>query len=109
MEVIGRDKAHGSRRSISRPWKSDADLNDVLDRFASGRNSIVQKLDRSLDFRRMFTTHCTDLESGFLANSKLLVSLKSAKHRFESLASPLGTVVVWYRAFLNTAREIIVM
>ena len=109
LELIGRDKAHGSRRGITRPWKADDDLNWHLETFVSGNRSIVQKIDRSLDLRRMFTKHCSELESGFLANRKLLVSLRSAKHRFESLASPLGTFVVWLHAYIMTAREVIVM
>ena len=109
LELIGRDKAHGSRRGITRPWKADDDLSWHLETFIQGSRSIVQKIDRSLDLRRMFTKHCSELESGFLANRKLLVSLRSAKHRFESLASPLGTFVVWFQAYLMTAREVIVM
>ena len=109
LELIGRDKAHGSRRGVSRPWKADDELNELLETFVSGPRSIVQKLDRSLDLRRMFTKYCSELEGGFLANKKLLVSLRSAKHRFESLATPLGIFVVWFQAFIMTAREIMVM
>jgi hypothetical protein len=109
LELIGRDKAHGSRRGITRPWKADVVLTELLDKFVLGSSSMIQKIDRSPDLRRIFTKHCSALESGFLCNSKLLISLRSAKHRFESLAGPLGTWCVWYQALIMTAREIVVM
>ena len=109
LEVIGRDKAHGSRRSIVRPWQADPVLKDMLHTFVTGKHSMIQKLDHSHDLRRMFTERCREVETGFLLRTKSLVSLRSAKHRFESLASPLGLWVVWYMPLLLTAREIVVM
>ena len=38
-----------------------------------------------------------------------MISLRAAKHRFESVATPLSTWCMWYPALLNTASEIIVM
>ena len=107
LEMIGRDKAHGSRRGITRPWTADDTLKDLLERFVHGKHSMIQKLDRSNDLRRMFTKYCGEMDSGFHVNANLLVSLRSAKHRFESLASPLGMWVVRYQAIVMTCREII--
>ena len=60
--------------------------------------------------RRILTKYCNELKCGLFRRSpQLLVSLSAAKHRFESLASPLGKLVVWLPAFIQCAREIILM
>ncbi len=100
------ESAGQPHRSVSRPWAADAYLNEVMTFFVTSRNSMIQKIDRSQDLRRIFTKHCNNLESGILRTSNLLISLRSAKHRFESLASPMGLWVMWFLGLCMTAREI---
>eukprot|EP00969_Alexandrium_andersonii_P252422 11155599-Alexandrium_andersonii.AAC.1 len=56
--------------------------------------------------RKTFTRQCDDFKSDIQRNNGLLMSLHSAKHRFESLAAPMGMWVMWFVALLHTAREI---
>ena len=109
MEIIGRDKAHGSRRVMTRPWKVDKTLSALMETFITGKQSLMQRLERSLALRQIFTRHTLELQRGFLKRNDLMVGLRAAKHRFESFASPLAIWCMWYQALLETAKEIVVM
>ena len=110
LEVIGRDKAHGSRRMLTRPWQADATLSHLMTTFITGNHCLLQRLEHSPALHTIFTRHASELERGFLKqNTDLMISLRAAKHRFESVATPLSTWCMWYPALLKTAREIIVM
>ena len=108
VEAVLRDKAHASRRCLSRPWHADQEINDILQFFIHHKNSMVQKIDHSPDLRRIFTRYVGEMKTGILRKSGSLVSLHSAKHRFESFAGPLGNWVVWLLALVFTAREVVI-
>ena len=69
---------------------------------------MVQKIDHSPDLRHIFTHYVKEMKTGILRKSVSLVSLHSAKHRFESFAGPLSNWVVWLLAFIFTAREAVI-
>ena len=48
-------------------------------------------------------------QASFGKKHVLLVSLHAAKHRFESLATPLGSWVAWVQAIVRPAREVVIM
>ena len=93
-------------RCVSRPWHADPVLDSLMQMFVTGKDSMIQKVDRSLALRKTFTQHCNELERGLPRKNNMLVSLHSAKHRFESLATPLGSWVMWLLPLCKTAREI---
>ena len=110
VEALLRDKAHGARRCISRPWTADAKRKDIMQFYIQSSNSMIQTIDRSLDLRRMLTINIDALLAGIRrGNSKLLISLRSAKHRYESLASPLGNFVLHLVPIVKTSLEITVV
>ena len=110
VEALLRDKAHGARRCISRPWSADAKLKDIMQFYILSSNSMIQKIDRSLDLRRMLTANIDQLLARIhRSNPKLLISLRSAKHRYESLASPLGNFVLHLVPLVKTSVEIIIV
>ena len=55
VEAVLRDKAHASRRCLSRPWHADKEIHDVLEFFIRHKHSMVQKISHSPDLRRIFT------------------------------------------------------
>ena len=62
----------------------------MVDFFIIGKDSLVQKIDRSLVLREMLTTQCDQFDGGLKRHNSSLMSLHSARHRFESYASPMG-------------------
>jgi len=54
LRFVLRNKAHASRRIICRPRSADPYLKDVVLMFASGRGSMPQIIQHSLDIRRVF-------------------------------------------------------
>ena len=53
LEAILRDKAHASRRAVSRPWACDPTMKQMLATFVSGKQSLVQKLSHSDGLRKI--------------------------------------------------------
>ena len=63
LRFVLRDKAHASRRIISRPWSADAYLKDVVLMLASGRRSMAQLIQHSLDIRKGLCQLCQDMHA----------------------------------------------
>ena len=54
LRLIVRDRAHGSRRVLERPWRADEFLEAVVVSLAQGPGSIVQMIQHSEDFREWY-------------------------------------------------------
>jgi hypothetical protein len=63
LRFVLRDKAHASRRIISRPWSADTYLKDVVFMFASGRGPMAQLIQHSVAIRRVFCQLCQDMHA----------------------------------------------
>ena len=74
------------QRILSRPWRADKFLSNVLDRMASGRGSPAQIIQHSEDLRSAFRLLLDTRER----------NLRAAKHRFESYQRPLGRTVRFF-------------
>ena len=104
LRFILRDKAHASRRIISRPWAADAYIKEVISKFARGRGSIARLIQNSLQIQQVF--------SGFVKSSgskivqTAVTNMRAAAHRFESFAKPLGRSVLHLHACIRTALQI---
>ena len=49
LRFVLRDKAHASRRIISRPGAADVYVKDVVDMFARGRGSVARMIQNPLE------------------------------------------------------------
>ena len=52
-KFILRDSAHAARRVLSRPWKADEVMSDILGLLCQWKDSLPQLVQHSLDLRRM--------------------------------------------------------
>lgn len=85
LSVVNRDKAHGSRRIISRPWTKTAELRDVHLHFVGARGCPSQLVHWSPELRRRFTGIIRDRYP-----KMRITNLRAAKHRYESYQKPLA-------------------
>ncbi len=104
MKHILRDKAHGLRRLLSRPWAADTLLADLLDTIVLSRGSIVQMIQHSGDFRNWLLEFSRDNIHKDITTA--FSNLRAAKHRFESYASPLSRCVIDFDAIIAVATRI---
>ena len=101
LRYIIRDKAHASRRLISRPWSVDDFLKDVVMMFCRGRGSVARLIQNSKENRRMFEQFARTTQ---VANLKHVVkNFRAAGHRFESYQKPLGRSCLYIIASIRLA------
>ena len=103
LKVIIRDRAHASRRLLSRPWKADPFLNEIAETVVMNSSSICQRIQHSHDLRDIYAENVQNYVTGAFKNSK---GLGAAKHRFESWAKPFAMAVMTLPALIRTAEEI---
>ena len=101
--IVMRDKAHASRRVLSRPWQAIPALMEVVNRWVRGRSSPCQLVMHSPTFRAWFHS--------FIACDRnrlrgLRANVNAAKHRFDSYARPLGRCCRNFLSILKTAVKI---
>ena len=99
LKVIFRDGAHASRRFLSRLWKADETINEVIDGVVKNRHSITQRIHNSLVFTSWF-------QQEVLRDGGAIKNLRAAKHRFESYAKPLSRIVLNFPALIRTSERI---
>ena len=56
MKAVIRDRAHATRRLLSRPWAAEPELEDVAHVFVMGRHSLCQRIHHSPRVRAIFCT-----------------------------------------------------
>ena len=96
-----RDKAHASRRLVSRPWAADAYIKDVALMMSQGNGSMARMIQNSLDIRRVFSRFVRTSRNKIVSSA--CTNMKAAKHRFESFAKPLGRTCIHLHATIRTA------
>ena len=105
LKAIIRDRAHASRRIISRPWKADPDLHDIAEKVVMSHSSIIQRIHHSTTFSKWYAgnlkAHCAGPFEGS-------TSLGAAKHRYETWSRPFGQAVMTIGALIRTAEQIII-
>ena len=57
LRLIIRDRAHASRRLLSRPWKADPFLNEIAETVVMSSTSICKRVQHSHDLREMYATN----------------------------------------------------
>ena len=74
IECVLRDKAHASRRCLTRPWTADTTINDLLQFFVRHPQSLIQKIDHSTNLRDILTRHIEQVKTGVLISHSHLVA-----------------------------------
>ena len=99
MTVIIRDKAHGSRRVLERPWHCDPYLESIARGLITDSCSLAQLVQWSPELRTWYEQACTQSSCCYISTT--FQSLRAAKHRFESLCTPLSRICLDPEAALN--------
>ena len=104
LKFVIRDKAHASRRIISRPWAADAYLKDIIVMMCRGRDSISRMVQCSLEIRRVFSNFVKSSRSKIVKSA--VTNMRAACHRFESFQKPLGRTCIHMHACIRTALHV---
>ena len=72
IECVLRDKAHASRRCLTRPWTADTTINDLLQFFVRDPQSLLQKIDHSPNLRDILSGHIEKIKTGVISHSHLV-------------------------------------
>ena len=103
LKWVVKDKAHASRRIVSRPWAADEYVKDVSLMFAQGHGSMARLIQHSHDLRRVFQGYITNESAASAVVETACSNMRAAKHRFESFAKPLGRSCLHLHAVIKTA------
>ena len=108
LKMVGHDKAHSFRRVLKRPYAADTVLEGLMENHCLGKDSMIQVISNSADFRCWFegcvkTQSASQGTEGFGDKVK---NLRAAKHRFESVSTPLGRMLLYLPAFLMTRQKV---
>ncbi|CAE6968488.1 unnamed protein product [Symbiodinium sp. CCMP2456] len=77
-------------------------MQQIVDEFAYSPSSIAARIQHSPHIQQIWMKFCGELDS-CPVKSKAIKSLSVAKHRFASIAQPLGRGMLYFEALLNTA------
>lgn len=108
LKFVVRDRAHGSKRLLSRTWGADKYLNQVTQRFVRSRRSMARLIHFSPELRRKFEWYC---HSTFGVVRKICKNMRAAPQRYECLQKPFGRSVLFLHsriklaAWCNTVRN----
>ncbi|CAK8989859.1 Uncharacterized protein SCF082_LOCUS2000, partial [Durusdinium trenchii] len=92
LRTIVRDKAHGSRRILERPWAADVYLSTIAGVLVSESGSLAQRIQTSDPLRVIYEQCCKASTSKAVSTN--FSHLRAAKHRYESLTSPLARMTL---------------
>ena len=103
LRVRSFDKAHATKRVLSRAWPSDTYLKGIVDELVLGPDALVQQIRWSPIFRARFQDTVNKLTNGACQRIK---DLAAAKHRFTSLNLPLRRAAVFLVPLIRTIQLI---
>ena len=99
-----RDLPHGSRRVLSRLWKADQTMDDCFGLFCHWKESPAQIIQWSDDMRAVYS-ECTKA-SPCSAIASNFTHMRAAKHRLETMLTPLSRSVLDPDATIGFAQKI---
>ncbi|CAK9022737.1 unnamed protein product [Durusdinium trenchii] len=102
VKMILKDKAHASRRVLSRPWNVMPELSEAWSMFVGDSSSVVRMIQKSGVLSVKFHEHCQAIES-VPVSAKRIRNLAFKKQRFDSVSKPLGRGILFLEAVLQTA------
>ena len=108
IHLVIRDKAHASRRNLSRGWTADPHLSKVADAFVMGHRSPAKLIEYSKAFSGIFQQRIQQLEQSLQACKAhpRMQDLSYAPHRFDSCTRPFGRAVLFLHPLLLTMVQI---
>ncbi|CAK9100367.1 Uncharacterized protein SCF082_LOCUS46975, partial [Durusdinium trenchii] len=105
LKLVGRDKAHAFRKVLQRPYTADGFLNTVMEDFILSKDSMVQRVSNSFDFREWFELEISK-QTDTSGYGKSVRNLKAAKHRFESHSTPVARFLLYLPSFVAVVTRI---
>jgi hypothetical protein len=103
LTLVIRDKAHASRRILVRPWNCDVYLSAVASALITESSSLAQLTQHSDDLRSIYSDAVRHSGSNYV--STCFGNLRAAKHRFESMCTPLSRICLdWGASIAFLAR-----
>jgi hypothetical protein len=100
LKYVVRDRAHGSKRLLSRTWGADKYLNEVTQRFVRSRRSMARLIHFSPELRSKFVLYC---RATFGVVRKTCKNMRAAPQRYECLQKPFGRSVLFVHACIKLA------
>ena len=100
LHVI-RDKAHASRRLLSRPWAADPVFKEMCTTFLK-RGSMARLVQNSVEIKRVFIKF-TKEDNHKVLSRQVMHNFRAAGHRFESFQKPLGRTCLHIHSVIRTA------
>ena len=97
LRVVGREKAHASRRVLSRPQNTDPYLKEVSNRFVWDYDSVASMIQHNATINDVFSGAARSDPA-----ASQLTQLRFRRHRFDSQAEPMTRIVVAFDAILQT-------
>ena len=108
LKIVVRDKAHASRRLLSRPWAADAYLKQTLNTLLFKHKSIVRLIQRSVVFKAWFIANQRGHGGHGGHGDPVVKDLSFAGQRFDSRAKPLARFCWKFDSVIQTAMQIAV-
>ena len=105
LKVINKDKPHAARRIISRTWKCDPSLNNIVQNVFMNSESKVQQIQYSDVLRQMYARNLRALQYSRLWN-QMSDKWYAAKHRFDTWSMPFARVCLTLDAVMQTAQSV---
>jgi len=108
LKLVVRDRPHATRRNLSRGWKADPVLDEIVNKFILDPGSPTRLIQYSSQFQQMFASNIrqTDPSLSAVKIHGFVKDLGFAAHRFESMQKPLSRIVLFFHAFLSTLVQI---
>ena len=101
LKIVVRDRAHASRRIISRGWAADPFLKMVLDMLLNNKMSIIRVIENSIPWKSRFQENIANTDGPVVSHRAR--GLDFSAQRFDSTAKPLSRSVLFWQPLLNTA------
>ena len=100
LKFVIRDRAHGSKRLVSRGWGADSYLNNVTQMLVRSRKSIARLIHFSPAIRERFGHYA---RGTFRVVRKVVKNMRAAPQRYECLQKPFGRSILYMHANIKTA------
>ena len=104
LKVINKDKPQAARRIVSRTWKCDRVLDQIVKKVFMDTDGIVQQIHFSDVLRSMYAQNVRAMQFTPLWN-EISDKFSAAKHRFDSWSMPFAKVCLTLDAVVRTAQS----
>ena len=100
LKMVTLDRAHASRRVVSRPFDADKRLSRLLEGYTLCDDSVCQIIHHKKALTDVWQHAVEKMQSNIGNNIR---NLGMAKHRLESVSKPIGRFVIYLEATVATA------